>query len=261
MKEANLQYSRGMMLATITLGILASSQAASAQHTGDVIIGINSNGQLAINPTGFVPDDNYFTLPVGGVFFPGWADSSPGFDHLVTAQPQDDIYPMQSGASIHLEVVGVDPAFQLVVLGNPPQFLDTPGESTFLGDHTLHEHLTFHINSDSPDYDPDQCVWHASFLLYDVGSTTYADSQPFTFQFTNIDLRDADGDFDEDADIDSDDFAALAACLQGPNETPTPSDPQVGTCEVECINAFDFDEDFDVDLEDYAAFCNLVASE
>ena len=137
MKEANLQYSRGMMLATITLGILVSSQAASAQHTGDVIVGINSNGQLAINPTGFVPDDNYFTLPVGGLFFPGWADSSPGFDHVVAAQPQNDIYPMQSGASIHLEVVGVDPAFQLVVLGNPPQFLDTPGESTFLGDHKI----------------------------------------------------------------------------------------------------------------------------
>jgi hypothetical protein len=261
MKVATSHYPRGLLLAAITLGALLAAQVASAQHAGDVIIGINSNGQLAINPTGFVPDQNYVSLPVGGVFFPGWADSSPGFDHLVTAQPQNDIYPMQSGASIDLEVVGVDPAFQVVVLGNPPLFLDEPGESTFLGDHTLHEHITFHINADSPDYDPDQCVWHATFRIYDNGSTAYADSQPFTFHFTNIDLRDADGDFDEDADIDNDDFAALAACLQGPNETPIPGDPQVGTCEVECVNAFGFDEDLDVDLEDYAAFASVLANE
>ncbi|GJM24155.1 MAG: hypothetical protein DHS20C16_05700 [Phycisphaerae bacterium] len=247
--------------AAFVLGLCLAGPTALAQHAGDVIVAVNSNGQLAIDPAGFVPDLNYFTLPVGGVFFPGWADSSPGFDHLVVAQPADDLFPMQTGASIDLEIIDVDPAFQVVVLGNPPLFLDQPGQSTFLGDHTLHEHLTFHINADALAYDPDQCVWHATFTLRDTGTTAYDDSSPLAFRFTNVELREADGDFDEDSDIDGDDIAAITECLQGPNATPIPTDSELSTCEVDCINPFDFDGDLDVDLEDYASFASVLANE
>ena len=239
--------------AKIIIGIVAT-QSVFAQHAGDVIIGVNSNGQLKIDSEGFVPDLNYFTLPVGGVFFPGWADSNPGFDHLVIEEPENDLSALAPGASIELEIVIVDDAFQVVVIGNPPLFLSQPGESGFLGDHTLHEHHTFHINSDSPQFDANQCVWHATFLLRDDGSTAYSDSAPFTYRFTNIPLEEADGDFDNNAAVDLIDHDALAECLAGPNQTPAPSDPLITTCEVDCINAFDFDDDLDVDMEDYAQF-------
>jgi len=236
------------------VGFALAANGVFAQHQGDVIVGVTSGGALTIDPDGFVPDFNYFTLPVGGVFFPGWADTNPGFDHLVTANPANDVYPMVSGASIWLEIIQVDPAFQVVVLGNPPQFLSQPGESTLLGDQSLHEHLTFHINADSPDYDADQCVWHATFFLRDDGTTGYADSSPLNFRFTNVPLENADGDFDGDFDVDLNDYEALAECLAGPNQTPTPNDPMLTTCEVDCINAFDFDGDLDVDMFDYAEF-------
>jgi len=236
------------------IGFALAPISVFAQHDGDVIIGVSGSGELSIAPDGFVPELNFFTLPTGGFFFPGWADANPGFDHLVTAEPDNDLFPMAAGASIDLVIVQVDPAFQVVILGNPPLFLSQPGESTFLGDHTLHEHLTFHINADSPQFDPDQCVWHATFLLRDDGSTAYGDSAPLTFRFTNVPPRVADGDFDGDAAVDLDDYAAFAECLAGPNKTPSPDDPMLTTCEVDCINAFDFDGDLDVDLFDYAEF-------
>lgn len=248
-------------LAVMLIAITAATPPANAQHAGDVIIGANSNGQLVIDPEGFVPDLNYFALPVGGVFFPGWADSNPGFDHLVTPRPEDSLFPLSSGALIDLEIVNVDPAFQVVVIGNPPLFLDQPGESTLLGDHTLHEHITFHINADSPQFDPDQCVWHATFQLVDDGSTEYDTSTPMTFRFTNVPLETPDGDFDENSQVDTADHEAFAECLSGPNQTPTPNDPSLTTCEVECLNAFDFDGDLDVDLQDYVMFSTVLADD
>ncbi len=247
------------LFSVIALGICLTATTAKAQHTGDVIIAVTSNGQLTADPDGFVPELNYFDLPVGGVFFPGWADSSPGFDHLVVARPIDNVFPMQSGAIIDLEVISVDPAFQVVVLGNPPLFLDEPGESTFLGDHTLHEHITFHINADAPEFDPNQCVWHATFVLRDTGSTAYTDSLPLAFRFTNVELEFKGGDFDDDLDVDADDWEAMATCLNGPSQTPQPTNPAITICEVECLNAFDFDGDLDVDLQDVALFAGAYS--
>lgn len=244
--------SQRTILTLAAVGFAVAANSVFAQHQGDVIVGVTSSGTLSVDTNGFVPDVNYVALPVGGVFFPGWADSSPGFDHLVNAEPENDIYPLASGASICLEIVQVDPAFQVVVLGNPPQFLSQPGESTLLGDQSLHEHLTFHINADSLDYEVDQCVWHATFFLRDEGSTGYDDSMPLAFRFTNVPLEAADGDFNGDLTVDLEDYEAFAECLAGPNQTPSPNDPLLTTCEVDCINAFDFDGDLDVDLEDYA---------
>jgi hypothetical protein len=60
-----------------------------------------------------------------------------------------------------------------------------------------------------------------------------------------------DGDFDADGDVDVDDHQALADCMAGPDEPPTPS---AGECVDACLAAFDFDEDVDVDLADFAGF-------
>ncbi|MCB9850423.1 MAG: hypothetical protein H6817_06925 [Phycisphaerales bacterium] len=239
--------------------LLLARGVALGQHQGDVWIGVNTSGQLAASSNGFLPDANYaMLLPVNGII-KGWSNDDPGFDHVLAGT---DLQPLASGAQIWLEVVAVDPAFQAIDDGF--QFLNEPGEDTLLGGSTVHEHITWHINNQDPAFDPEQCVWHATFVLRDDGSTGYATSEPFTLNFTSADVRangvPADGDFDNDGGIDADDLAALAACMDGggPEHVPDPYEPGVTTCEVECLNAFDFDDDRDVDLSDFAAFQRLL---
>lgn len=234
------------VLGALSLGI----GHARAQHTGDVWIARTATGhQLAIDTRGFVPDDNYAVLVPASGLFSGWTDNDPGFDHITEPSPNGVFLPIQSGAQVWLEMTAVDPAFSLWTTGF--QQIDTPGEAAELGGSGVHVHWTWHINDQDPGFDPGQCVWHATFLLRDEGSTNYQDSAPFTFAFTNVPLRDADGDFDENGFVDGFDLEAYYVCLDGPGLIPQPADPAITTCEVECLNAFDFDEDRDVDLEDF----------
>ncbi len=228
-----------------------------AQHQGDVWVGRSADGQLKVSPQGYMPEDNYHPLPeVNGPVLWGWSDNDPGFDRIASDDPDNDVYPLEPGAEIWLEVITIDEAFRLI--DGAFNVLDEPGEETHLGDHALHVHNTWHINSTDPAYDPGKCVWRATFVLRDEGSTGYAESAPFTFNgFTNVEVRDLAGDFDDDNDVDLDDFVAFAECLDGPNSIPDPNDPAVTTCEVECLNAFDSDDDRDIDVSDFAAFQSL----
>ncbi|MCP4592161.1 MAG: hypothetical protein GY842_15610 [bacterium] len=245
-----LLLSRGPAL----VGLLVVGGVARAQHGGDVWVGRSAAGQLKVSPAGFVPEDNYAPLAeVNGPLLWGWSDNDPGFDHITADDPGNDALQLQAGAEIWLEVVAMDPALRMLDAGF--QLLDSPGDATFLGDQGLHVHNTWHIDSLDVDYDPEQCVWEATFILRDEGGTGYAASEPFTFHgLTNIPLIDLDGDFDDDGDIDADDHAALPVCVAGPGVIPAPDDPSVTTCEVECLNAFDFDDDRDVDLRDFAEY-------
>jgi len=59
------------------------------------------------------------------------------------------------------------------------------------------------------------------------------------------------GDTDADGDVDLDDYTVFAACLAGPNVTPSPTaPPSVATC----LAAFDAEADGDVDAQDFASF-------
>jgi len=230
---------------------------AQAQHVGDIVVGQSAAGQLKIHPDFFVPGDNYAYLAPVVPPLQGWGDDDPGFDHATVGDPANDIYPLQPGAQIRLMVVSCDPAFRLIDGGF--QFLDQPGEQTYLGNQNLHIHNIWNINSDDPQYDPAQCVWHFACVLFDTGSTGYATSEPLSFSFTNVPLREADGDFDQDDGVDLADADAFYECLNGPDVLPAPDDPDVADCEVECLNAFDFDEDRDIDLEDQAVFQRVYA--
>jgi hypothetical protein len=244
------------VVAGVLLGVVS---IANGQHQGDVWVGVDDGGRLAVSSNGFVPDTNYASLAPVDALIKGWSDDDPGFDRVVTPT---DIDPMASGASIWLEVIEVDPAFQAIDDGF--QFLRNPGDDTQLGGSNLHEHLTWHINNQDAAFDETQCVWHATFVLRDDGSTGYATSAPFTFAFTTADVRSAgtpaNGDFDEDGLLNANDFAALAVCLEGggPERVPQPNDESVTTCEVECLNAFDFDDDRDIDLMDVAVLQQLL---
>jgi len=244
----------------VCVAVLSGGGMVRAQHDGDVWVGRTGDGQLAISPDGFIPEISYHALAkVDGPVFWGWTDNDPGFDGITDPDPEHDLYPLEPGCEIWLEVVLVDPAFRLIDGGF--QILDEPGEATLLGGHTLHVHNTWHIDSTDHDFDPFQCVWQGAFVLLDLGSTGYATSDPIAFSFSNVPWGPASdppvpatGDFDGDEDVDLTDHAALLACLAGPTQRPDPDDPGVTTCEVECLNAFDFDEDLDVDLLDVAEF-------
>ena len=247
---------------------MLSAPAAYGQHAGDVWIGRSAAGQLKLSPLGLDPTRNYLKLnPVSGPIFWGWTSNAPGFDHITSDTPAYDVYVLQPGCQIWLEAVFIDAALRLI--DNAFEIIDEPGESTYLGDHTLHVHDTWHINSQDPAYDPNQCVWRATFILRDAGSAGYDTSAEFTLMFTSVPWGPresppiwADGDFDRDDYVALDDFAALAECMNGPDSYCVPADPAITTCEVECVNAFDFgaslDEvDLDVDLLDFAEFQTL----
>ena len=144
------------------------------------------------------------------------------------------------------------PAFRLI--DGSFQIIQFPGQSTYLGGYNLHVHNIWHINSDSPLYDPDQCVWEATFELFDTGSTNYVTSEPFTMLFTNEPIETPDGDFDQDGVVDLTDYEAFIECMGGPELRTDPADPDITICEVECAIRFDFDGDLDVDLADFARF-------
>lgn len=235
----------------LTLG----SSVASAQHAGDVFVGRNQAGQLKV--AGFATEAEYAPLlPVSGIL-QGWSDNDPGFDRVLQAEPSDDLYPLANGASIWLRLVDVDPALRAIDASFA--VIDNPGEQTFLGNQTLHTHLTWHVNSQHPAFDPEQCVWRATFVLRDTGATGYAESAPFVLNFSIVPLRPADGDFEEDQDVDFEDHAALVDCRHGPDTVPAPT--VASDCEVDCINAFDFDSDGDVDLGDVAVFQAVFGQE
>lgn len=234
--------------------MLCSTTTGMAQHEGDIFVGRSSADQLKIG--GFSVATRFVYLrPVDGVL-KGWADNIPGFDRIINADPDQDLYPLRSGSRIYLVIDGIAPAFRVLdTLGN---VYDEPGEAPFLGNENLHTHLIWHINRLDSRFDPEQCVWDATFNLNDdAGRQT--DSTPFTVSFTNVALRNADADLEPDGDVDLIDVKGFAVCMSGPTRRPAPDDPTITTCEVECTNAFDFDADRDVDLRDFAELQNRFA--
>lgn len=182
---------------TIILTGLAASPRANAQHTGDVVVGRTATGQLKIG--GFLPDENIVVLPAVSGLFNGWSDNNPGFDRLVTSEPENDLYTLQSGVQVRIEVVGVDPAFQAIT--STLQIIENPGQRALLGGSGLHTHLTWLVNSNHAMFDPVKVLWRATFKLVDTGSTAYTESEPFTFYFATVDCDrgDCNGDTVEDA--------------------------------------------------------------
>lgn len=242
----------------------ATCSSLFAQHNTDLWIGV-SGGSVAWQPDGGLePGSVYHPLDPVDSFLHGWSENDPGFDHNTVASGGIGVLP--SGAEIWLEVLSLDRT--LFVIDNAFEVLEFPGDATFLGEEDVHTHLTWFVDLDDPRFDPEQCVWEGTFKLTDEGGGL-GDSASFTLLFANVPVRGggfppnpelATGDFDDDQDIDLDDAKALSVCTNGPGVRPTPSDPDVTTCEVDCHNAFDFDDDLDIDLLDFAEFQVIFGS-
>lgn len=225
--------------------IAASATSVSAQHDVDIWVGRTSTGQLSTG--GADLSQPIPLLPTSGLIN-GWADNTPGFDRVVTAQPANNLFVLASGADISLQLVSADPAFR--VIDNSFSILEWPGDETYLGDHLLHTHLTWHVNADDPNFDPLRCLWDATFILLDDGSTNYRDSAPFTLKFTLSFAGQANGDFNDNGFVDLEDSGLFADCMTGPLNPTGP------TCQSVCLGVFDFDGDSDLDLLDFAELQN-----
>jgi len=250
------------VLAAVSLG--ASASITLAQHATDVWPAI-SGSNMAISPNGLVPGSHYNPLFPVNTFLQGWSANDPGFDH--ESSPAGDTSPMPQGVQVWLEVVAFDPA--LFVIDNAFHVLSSPGDQTYLGVYNLHTHDTWFVDSADPGFDPDKCVYEGTGRLIDTG-IGYGPSPPFTFLFATVPVRGgefpptntpASGDFDEDFDVDRVDYKAFNLCMNGPGIRPSPNDPAITTCEVDCFNAFDFNDSMSIDLFDYAELQNAFTGE
>lgn len=243
MKEYALQ------AAMIYAAIWVLPQPVKAQHMGDVLVGRSAAGQLRISAPGsggYVPEENIKLLPPVMGLFNGWSDNNPGFDRLVTSDPESDFLTLQSGVQVRIEVVQVDAAFQAISASLA--IIDDPGERLLLGGSTLHTHLTWLVNSDHPMFDPDKVLWRATFKLVDTGSTGYSPSDPFTFYFaTTACTR---GDCNDDTVIDALDIQAFVDIVLNPTAM---------SAEDRC--RADLNQDGLATPEDAAAFVDALLSQ
>ncbi len=184
--------------------------ARAGVDEGDVIVARSAANQLRID--GYNPDSEITVLEPSGGLFNGWTGTEPGFDHLVVEEPENDLFTLQSGCQIRLELVAADPAFRAIT--NTFAIIDDPGERALLGGAALHAHLTWHVNSDHASFDPLKVLWRATFKLVDTGTTGYAESSAFTFHFATVDCT--RGDCNGDTVIDGRDVAEFVATVLDP---------------------------------------------
>lgn len=164
-------------------GALSNVRAQCGEHS-DLLIGRTGAGQLVLQNAEFSLDQVVLLCPVNGVLS-GYSNGNPGFDaEEVVDDPGNDFFTLESGAVVSIEAVSLAPAFKAWGPGLAT-LMDEAGESILLGDEGLHEHLTWHADSNDPSFDPSQTHWVAQFKLVDTGSTGYAESDVFELQFNN----------------------------------------------------------------------------
>jgi len=146
--------------------VLTPAGAAHAQHALDVWVG-QSGSSVALSTDGARPGEAYHQLEPVDSIFRGWSNNDPGFDSV--NDTGGGVVPLSSSAEIWLEVVRLDPAFYVV--DNAQQVLEFPGDATYLGDESLHTHITWLVDRDDPRFSPLRCVWQATFVLFDNGGS------------------------------------------------------------------------------------------
>ena len=174
--------------------ILAASCAADAHaqcgEHGDLLIGRTTAGQLVLGDAEFSVGETVLLCPVDGILS-GFASGNPGFDaEEVIDDPENDFLKLEPGAVIAIEAVSIDPAFKAWGPGLAT-LIDEVGEQITLGGDNLHEHLTWHADSQDPEFNSSDTDWLATFRFVDSGSTGYADSAPFQMRFTNQEAGEA----------------------------------------------------------------------
>ncbi len=179
-----LKYLRILTLASILAGpAIAPALAHDHQHEGDIIVGriLGTPDQLAMEAD---LDEPVFCEPSAVPGLNGWLKDEPGLEALMEDEPDEGFYMLQPGAQVRLEVVSLDAGIKV---WNPEltQMADAVGEWIDLGDHELHTHMIWHLDSDVLGTGWEGTL-HGTFKLVDVGTTGYTQSESFDMAFTNV---------------------------------------------------------------------------
>ncbi len=149
------------------------------EHEGDLIVGRTGAGQLAIE---FDFDEPIVLQPTSGLLN-GWALDEPGVDALEEDEPGEDFFQLSLAADLVWVVTAIDSALKAWLPGFV-DVLDGAGDEWHLGDvDSLHQHATWHIDSDTPGFSPSASPWSMSFRLEDRGLSAYCDSPIYTMTF------------------------------------------------------------------------------
>lgn len=166
------------------VSMLVQTAAVFAQHEGDVRIGVDDTGKLAVE------FDSLYELPMLDTpLLHGWGVDEPGFMSIETDDPNDGLFVLDPDANIEVEFVSADDALNM---WTPPFFveiLDTPGERWALGGSSFDMHPFWQIDSDDPNFDPFQTEWDITLKVVDTRAglgLAHADSDPFTVRFTPV---------------------------------------------------------------------------
>lgn len=178
-------YATNLTITLITVVTAANSLDAAPirggghHHHGDVIVGRTDAAQLA-----FEADLDEASLlhqidPENPLGINGYSGEMPGYEAL--EEDEQDLFMLEPGADVYLEVIALDPALRL--------FDPHAGFAEFgLGDtwqlgQEFHTHPLYVLDADHPSFDPDQGEWLATFRFVDLGSTQYTPSDNFTAAF------------------------------------------------------------------------------
>ncbi len=180
----------GFLSTTFIIGLLTIQPAyAQHQHHGDIIIGTNGGAtpQLKIEFDEQILSGHTFIALAASQnpSIAGWLADEPGFEALEADEPDEAFYMLDSGAQIRLVGVDLNPGLfvRAPSIGTPVRIAPSPALGHLeLGDHELHAHAVWHIDSSAPGFQ-NQSAWYGTFKLVDVGTTGYGDSAPFTLGF------------------------------------------------------------------------------
>jgi hypothetical protein len=254
MARMTRRWAKGGGLAALAVMLTAGAALAHNEH---MLIGRTADGQLTWSPAG-VPDGQMTVLafiPPGGPI-EGFSAAVPGFSFVVSSSPEDDVYVLEPGANIWVEVLRIDAPLLLV---ETPSYVivndRVPMEMPIGTSSSAHAHPLWLLDTSDPAYDPSRCIWEVTLVLRDKGSTQYADSAPITFRFA-AGAEPVPADLDCDGDVDGADFDIFAACA---TRSALPYDPEnlPAGCPLAPDHAgfirADIDRDGDVDLDDFGA--------
>lgn len=106
---------RKALVMVAIVGSAASGALAQHDHEGDVTIGRNAAGQLMLEFE--QPDEPLGRLDIPA--FSGWFSDEPGFRSLEDDEPDEDLFTLDPGSFIRVEILGIGSGGFAVL---PPDF-------------------------------------------------------------------------------------------------------------------------------------------
>jgi hypothetical protein len=174
-------------LLALAISLPWMTATSRAQHAGDILIGRTEGMQLTATN---LPEQTRFLSPVSSGPFHGWVSSVLGFDGIVVPEPTNNIFPLNAGANVHLEVVSIDAGLSLRSFTAPASvFVDAPGERLRIGaTGNLHNHPIIFIDRAvvGTNFEGQRTV---SFRLVDLGTAGHVASPDYSLTFAPIVTR------------------------------------------------------------------------